>query len=62
MNEPREQHTKWIISGRERQMLYTSLICEIKKNIQINLYLKQNSLREKKQIYDYQRGKAEGEG
>ena len=38
------------------------LYVKSKKSIQINLYSKQNSLRDKKQIYDYQRGKAEGEG
>ena len=38
------------------------LYVKSKKSIQINLYTKQNSLRDKKQIYDYQRGKAEGEG
>lgn len=59
MTIPREEHTKVILSGRKNRQ-FICHICEIRKSIQINLYMKQNSLTDKKQTYDYQRGEGGG--
>ena len=41
INGPREYHTKWSKSDRERQIYYTtSFVCGIEKIIQMNLYTK----------------------
>ena len=57
MDGPRDYHTKWSKSDRERQIWY-HLCVECKKIIQTNLFTKQKQThRHRKQIYGYQRGK-----
>ena len=63
MDGPRDYHTKWNKSDRERQISYDIIYVESKKMIQMNLLTKQKQThRLRKQTYDYQRGKGGGEG
>ena len=41
MDGPRDYHTKWSKSDRERQISYDSTYVESKKLIQVNLIVKQ---------------------
>ena len=61
MNGPRDYHTKWSKSDRERQISYDIIyMWDLKKKDTNNLYTKQTH-RHRKQTYGYQRGKG-GEG
>ena len=62
MDGPRDDHTKWNKSDRERQISYdiTCMWNPKRKMIFENLCTKQKwSHRLRKQIYDYQKGKVE---
>ena len=60
MDGPRDYHTKWNRSDREKLCHIKSFV-ETKNTIQINLFTKQKQThRHRKQIYGYQRGKGEG--
>ena len=61
MNEPREQHTKWIISGRERQKLYISLICEIKKKVYKLISIQNRTVSETKNKFMITKGERQRE-
>ena len=55
---PRDYHTKWSKSERERQISWYHLYVESKKMIEMNLFTKQKQThRHRKQTYGYQRGK-----
>ena len=57
MDGPRDYHTKWSKSDKERQVLY-DINKKSKKKIQMNLFIKQKQThRHRKQPYGYQRGK-----
>ena len=57
MDGPRDYHTKWSKSDRERQISYDSTYVESKKLIQKNLFVKQKYIhRHRKQIYGGQQG------
>ena len=60
MDRPRECHTKWSKSDRERQILCDiTYMCNLKM-IQMNSYTKQEQThRYRKQTYGYQRGNEE---
>ena len=62
MDGPRDYHTKWSKSGRERQILYDiTYMWNLKKKKQINLFTKQKQThRHRRQTYGYQRGKGKG--
>ena len=57
MDGPRDYHTKWSKSDRERQISYDyHLYLESKNMIQMNLFTKQKlTHRLRKQTYGYQR-------
>ena len=58
MDGPRDNHTRWSKSDREKEILYY-LYVESKKIIQINLFMKQKQThKHRKQTYGYQSGKA----
>ena len=60
MDGPREYHTKWSKSERERQILYDITYMQ---NLKYDRNEKQKQIhRHRKQIYGYQRGKGLGEG
>ena len=60
MDGPRDYHTKWSKSDRERQIWY-HLYVESKKMIQMNLFTKlKQTHRLRKQTYGYQREKVVG--
>ena len=63
MDGPRDYHTEWSKSDRERQILYDiTYMWNLKKMIQMNLFTKQKQTqRHRKQTYGYQRRKG-GEG
>ena len=57
MGGPRDYHTKWNKSGRERQILYITYMGNV-KTLKMNLFSKQNQTnRHRKQTYCYQRWK-----
>ena len=57
MDGPREYHTKWSKSHRERQIFY-DIIYMWNQKYDMNLYTKQKQThRYRKQAYGYQRGK-----
>ena len=57
MDGPRDYHTKWSKSNREKQIPWYHLYVEAKKMIQINLFTKEKQThRHRKQTYGYQRG------
>ena len=57
MDGPRDDHTKLSKSDKDKYHML-SLICGIKKMIQVNLFTKQKQThRHRKQTYGYQRGK-----
>ena len=64
LDGPRDYHTKWSKSDRERQISYDiAYMWNLKKMIQMNLFTKQKQTHgHRKQTYGYQRGKVEGEG
>ena len=63
MDGPRDDHTKWNKSDRERHISYITDMWNLKKTIQMSLFTKQRQThRYRKQIYGYQRGKGVGEG
>ena len=63
MDGPRDYHTKWSKSERERQIPYDITYMWSKKMIQMNLFMKQKQThRHRKQIYGYQRGNMVQEG
>ena len=59
MDGPRDCHTEWSKSHRERQTLCDiAFMGNLKKMIQMNLFTKQKQThRHRKQTYDYQREK-----
>ena len=60
LDGPRDYHTKWSKSAREKQISYDMWIQNM---IQMNLSTNQKQAhRHRKQAYSYQRGKREGEG
>ena len=62
MDGPRDYHTKWSKSGRERQISYDiTYMWNLKRKMIVeNLSRKpKQSHRLRKQIYDYQKGKVE---
>ena len=63
MDGPRDCHTKWGKSDRERQTPYDiTYIWNLKKVIQMNVFMKQKqNHRHRRQIHGYQRGRW-GEG
>ena len=57
MDGPRDYHTKWSQSDREREILHDITYMWNQKIIQVNLYIKQKQThRHRKQTYSYQRG------
>ena len=62
MDGPRDYHTEWSKSDRERQISYDiTYMWNLIKMIQINLFTKQEQThRLGKQTYGYQRGKVVG--
>ena len=62
MDGPRDHHTKWSKSNRERQISYDiTYMWNIKKMTQMNLFTKQKQTQRLwKQTYGYQRGKVGG--
>ena len=61
MDGPRDYHTKWSKSDRERKISYDITYVESEKIIQMNLFTKQKQThRLRKQTYGYQRGKLGG--
>ena len=63
MDGPRDYHTKWSKSERERQLSYNiAYMWNLKKEkTQMNLFTKQKQThRHIKQTYGYQRGKGGG--
>ena len=65
MDGPRDDHTKWSKSERERQIPYdiTHMWNLILKMIQMNLFTKlKQTHRHRKKPYGYQRGKGVGDG
>ena len=57
MDGPRDYHTKWSKTEKDKYHLYV----ESKKKIQMNLFTKQKqTLRPQKQTYGYQRGNVGG--
>ena len=62
MDGPRDYHTKWSKSDRERHIIWYHLYVESKKMIQMNLFTKQKQThRPRKQTYGCQRVKLGGE-
>ena len=58
---PRDDHTKWCKSDRERQISYNITYVVSKKMTQMNSFTKQKyNHRHRKEIYGYQRGKRWG--
>ena len=59
MDRPRDCHTKWSKSDRERQISYDiTYMWNLKKMVQMNLFTKQKQTHKHgKQAYGYQRGK-----
>ena len=63
MDGPRDYHTKWSKSDRERQISYDSTyMWNLKKKmIKMNLFKKQKQIHKyRKQTYGYQKGKGGG--
>ena len=57
MDEPRDYHSKWSKSDKERQMLYDTIYMW---NLE-NMFIQQNQThRHRKQTYGYQRGRGDG--
>ena len=64
MDGPRDCHTEWNKSDRERQIAYDiAYMRNLKKMIQMNLFTKQKQVhRPREPIYGYQEGRVGGEG
>ena len=62
MDGPRDHHTKWSKSERERQISYDiTYMWNLKKVIQVNVFTKQKWIhRHRKQTHGYLRGKRGG--
>lgn len=64
MDGPRDYHTEWSESDRERQISYdTTYMWNLKKKkkVQMSLFIRQKqSHRHRKQTYGYQGGKGDG--
>ena len=57
MDEPRDYHTKWSKSKRERQMLYDITYMGIQKVLQINLFMEEKQTHMEKIIMAVKREK-----
>ena len=64
MDGPRDYHTKWSKSDRERQISHdVTYMWNLKNKMQLTLFTKQKQThRHGKQTHGYQRGKGQGEG
>ena len=61
MDGPRDDHTKWNQSDRQKQIPYDIIYMWTQRMIQMNLFTNQKqTYRLWKQTYGYQRGKVEG--
>ena len=61
MDGPRDYHTKWSKSDRERQLYDIIYMWSLKKYIHQLIY-KTETYRPRKETYGYQRGKGRGRG
>ena len=61
MDGPREYHTKWSKSGKERQILYITYMWNLKNNTNEYIY-KTETDSQTQETYGYQKGKGGREG